>query len=141
PLAYLFFDAHVFQATALMITAYALPHLAHASVTNSRIQGRFRHSFWNEVYESGLAWYIMRPVLVAFINPKMGKFNVTAKGGVIEKAYFDWTIARPYVVLLLLNLVGFAVGIGKLFFFSGDEVITLIINMVWTTYNVLLLGA
>ena len=141
PLAYLFFDAHVFQATALMITAYALPHLAHASVTNSRIQGRFRHSFWNEVYESVLAWYIMRPVLVAFINPKMGKFNVTAKGGVIEKAYFDWTIARPYVVLLLLNLVGFAVGIGKLFFFSGDEVITLIINMVWTTNNVLLLGA
>ncbi len=141
PLAYLFFGAHVFQATALMITAYALPHLAHASVTNSRIQGRFRHSFWNEVYESVLAWYIMRPVLVAFINPKLGKFNVTAKGGVIEKAYFDWTIARPYVVLLLINLVGFAVGIWKLFSSAGDETTTLVINMVWTTYNVILLGA
>ena len=141
PLAYLFFDAHVFQATALMITAYALPHLAHASVTNSRIQGRFRHSFWNEVYESVLAWYIMRPVIVAFINPKMGKFNVTAKGGVIEKAYFDWTIARPYVVLVLINLIGFAVGIWKLFYSTGDETTTLVINMVWTTYNVILLGA
>ncbi|MFP5446625.1 MAG: UDP-forming cellulose synthase catalytic subunit, partial [Betaproteobacteria bacterium] len=141
PLAYLFFGAHVFQATALMITAYALPHLAHASVTNSRIQGRFRHSFWNEVYESVLAWYIMRPVIVAFINPKLGKFNVTAKGGVIEKAYFDWTIARPYVVLLVINLVGFAVGIWKLFSSAGDETTTLVINMVWTTYNVILLGA
>ncbi|CAN7656664.1 UDP-forming cellulose synthase catalytic subunit [Acidovorax sp. LjRoot194] len=141
PLAYLFFDAHVFQATALMITAYALPHLAHASVTNSRIQGRFRHSFWNEVYESVLAWYIMRPVIVAFINPKLGKFNVTAKGGVIEKAYFDWTIARPYVVLLLVNLVGIAVGIWKLFSADGDETTTLVINMVWTVYNIILLGA
>ncbi|KQO26745.1 cellulose synthase [Acidovorax sp. Leaf76] len=141
PLAYLFFDAHVFQATALMITAYALPHLAHASVTNSRIQGRFRHSFWNEVYESVLAWYIMRPVIVAFINPKLGKFNVTAKGGVIEKAYFDWTIARPYVVLLLINLVGIAVGIWKLFYADGDETTTLVINMVWTVYNIILLGA
>ncbi|MFI8618446.1 UDP-forming cellulose synthase catalytic subunit [Acidovorax sp. NPDC077693] len=141
PLAYLFFDAHVFQATALMITAYALPHLAHASVTNSRIQGRFRHSFWNEVYESVLAWYIMRPVIVAFINPKLGKFNVTAKGGVIEKAYFDWTIARPYVVLLLTNLVGIAVGIWKLFYADGDETTTLVINMVWTVYNIILLGA
>jgi len=141
PLAYLFFDAHVFQATALMITAYALPHLAHASVTNSRIQGRFRHSFWNEVYESVLAWYIMRPVIVAFINPKLGKFNVTAKGGVIEKAYFDWTIARPYVVLLLVNLVGIAVGIWKLFYADGDETTTLVINMVWTVYNIILLGA
>ena len=141
PLAYLFFGAHVFQATALMITAYALPHLAHASVTNSRIQGRFRHSFWNEVYESVLAWYIMRPVLVAFINPRLGKFNVTAKGGVIEKAYFDWTIARPYVVLLLLNLVGIAVGVWKLFYAAGDESTTLVINMVWTVYNIILLGA
>ncbi|MBT9513470.1 MAG: UDP-forming cellulose synthase catalytic subunit [Acidovorax sp.] len=141
PLAYLFFGAQVFQATALMITAYALPHLAHASVTNSRIQGRFRHSFWNEVYESVLAWYIMRPVLVAAINPKLGKFNVTAKGGVIEKAYFDWTIARPYVVLLLVNLVGIAVGIWKLFSSDGDETTTLVINMVWTVYNIILLGA
>lgn len=141
PLAYLFFGAHVFQASALMITAYALPHLAHASVTNSRIQGRFRHSFWNEVYESVLAWYIMRPVLVAFINPKLGKFNVTAKGGVIEKAYFDWTIARPYVVLLLINLVGMAVGVWKLFSSAGDETTTLVINMVWTVYNIILLGA
>lgn len=141
PLAYLFFGAHVFQATALMITAYALPHLAHASVTNSRIQGRFRHSFWNEVYESVLAWYIMRPVLVAFMNPKMGKFNVTAKGGVIEKAYFDWSIARPYVILLLVNILGFAVGGWKLFSSQGDVTTTLVINMVWTTYNVILLGA
>ena len=141
PLAYLFFGAQVFQASALMITAYVLPHLAHASVTNSRIQGRFRYSFWNEVYESVLAWYIMRPVLVAAINPKLGKFNVTAKGGVIEKAYFDWTIARPYVVLLLINLVGMAVGVWKLFSSAGDETTTLVINMVWTVYNIILLGA
>ena len=141
PLAYLLFGAQVFQASALMITAYALPHLAHASVTNSRIQGRFRYSFWNEVYESVLAWYIMRPVLVAAINPKLGKFNVTAKGGVIEKAYFDWTIARPYVVLLVINLIGMAVGVWKLFSSDGDETTTLVINMVWTVYNIILLGA
>ncbi|MDP4077369.1 UDP-forming cellulose synthase catalytic subunit [Acidovorax sp. A1169] len=141
PLAYLLFGAQVFQATALMITAYALPHLAHASTTNSRIQGRFRYSFWNEVYESVLAWYIMRPVIVAFINPRLGKFNVTAKGGVIEKAYFDWTMARPYVVLLAINLVGFMVGIARMFSATDEAMTTLVINMVWTTYNVILLGA
>lgn len=141
PLAYLLFGAHVFQATALMISAYALPHLAHASITNSRIQGRFRYSFWNEVYESVLAWYIMRPVLVAFLNPKLGKFNVTAKGGVVEEAYFDWSIARPYLLLLLANLVGFAVGIGRLAFESEVEATTLAINMLWTAYNIILASA
>lgn len=143
PLAYLFFSAHVFQATAAMITAYALPHLMHANLTNSRIQGRFRYSFWNEVYESVLAWYIMRPVLVAFINPRLGKFNVTAKGGVIKQAYFDWSIARPYLILLLLNLTGFAVGIARLMTVGpGSEVFTtLVINMVWTAYNIILTSA
>ena len=143
PLAYLFFSAHVFQATAAMITAYALPHLMHASITNSRIQGRFRYSFWNEVYESVLAWYIMRPVLVAFVNPKLGKFNVTAKGGVIEHSYFDWSIARPYLILLLLNLLGFVVGIWRMVAVgpSSEVFTTLVINMVWTAYNIILTSA
>lgn len=141
PLAYLLFGAHVFQATALMISAYALPHLAHASITNSRIQGRFRYSFWNEVYESVLAWYIMRPVLMAFINPKLGKFNVTAKGGVIEEAYFDWTIARPYLTLLLANMFGFGIGLWRGFFHPDAETTTLVINMIWTAYNIILASA
>ncbi len=143
PLAYLFFGAHVFQASATMILAYALPHLMHANLTNSRMQGRFRHSFWNEVYESVLAWYIMRPVLVAFMNPKLGKFNVTAKGGVIEQAYFDWSIARPYLILLILNLVGMGVGIGRMVGvgLQSEILTTLIINMVWTLYNIILISA
>ena len=61
PLAYPVFRCQIFHASALMIIAYVLPHIFHASLTNSRIQGRFRHSFWNEVYETVLAWYIMRP--------------------------------------------------------------------------------
>src|SRR5699024_2435828 len=37
PLAYLFFGAYVFQASALMVAAYALPHILHAHATNSRV--------------------------------------------------------------------------------------------------------
>ena len=74
------------------------------------MQRSFRHSFWAEVYESVLASYITAPTLLALINPKLGKFNVTAKGGQIEKNYFDWAISRPYLFLLLLNLIGFVAG-------------------------------
>jgi len=141
PLSFLLFGAHIFQASALMITAFALPHILHASITNSRIQGRFRHSFWNEVYETVLAWYILRPVVVAFINPKLGKFNVTAKGGVIDESYFDWTIARPYIILLLLNMVGFGVGAAILFNGGSIEPITVVINLFWTFYNMVIASA
>ncbi|MGE8405493.1 MAG: UDP-forming cellulose synthase catalytic subunit [Pseudomonas sp.] len=141
PLAYLIFGAQIFHASAMMITAYVLPHIFHASLTNSRIQGRFRHSFWNEVYESVLAWYIMRPVLVALINPKVGGFNVTDKGGIIEKDYFDWKLARPYIVLLALNLVGIIFGVVNLFIGDPNAAITIVINLGWTLYNVIMTSA
>ncbi|WP_370565215.1 UDP-forming cellulose synthase catalytic subunit [Cupriavidus sp. UME77] len=141
PLAYLLFGAHVIQAPALTIATFALPHLLHANMTNSRIQGKFRHSFWNEVYESVLAWYIMRPVLVAFVNPAAGKFNVTPKGGVIEEAYFDWVISRPYLVLLLFNVLGVVVGFLRLFLWNQFEATTVVLNLIWTFYNLIILGA
>lgn len=141
PLAYLLAGAHVINASALTIAIYALPHLLHANMTNSRIQGRFRHSFWNEVYESVLAWYIMRPTMVAFFNPAAGKFNVTPKGGVIEEAYFDWIISRPYLVLLVANVIGFGIGIGRLFWWNTNEATTVVLNLIWTVYNLIIVGA
>jgi cellulose synthase (UDP-forming) len=131
----------VIQASAYTIALYALPHLMHANVTNSRIQGEFRHSFWAEVYESVLAWYIFRPTLIAVINPKLGKFNVTAKGGVNEKDYFDWNIARPYLVLMTLSLIGFLLGIIKMVWVENSDTDTLALNLIWTIYNLVILGA
>ncbi len=159
PLAYLFFGAHVIQESALMIAAMALPHLSHANQVNSRVQGQFRHSFWAEVYEAVLAWYIFRPTLYAVINPKAGKFNVTAKGGYIERDYFDWGIARPYVVLLSVNMAGMVVGLLRMAALqfgwgdlgvpgldyklhdSNDQIETVVLNMLWTVYNLMILGA
>jgi cellulose synthase (UDP-forming) len=143
PLSYLFFNAHIIQAAAGTIAIFALPHMFHANITNSRMQRQFRHSFWSEVYESVLASYITAPTLLALINPKLGKFNVTAKGGRIEEQYFDWSISRPYLFLLLLNLLGFVAGgvhIG-LHWDSRSEVQTTILNLAWTGYNMLILGA
>ena len=141
PLAFLFFDAQIFHAAGLMITAYALPHILHASLTNSTIQGRFRHSFWNEVYETVLAWYIMGPVLVALVNPKRGGFNVTNKGGIIDEKFFDWKLARPYIVLLTLNMAGLAYGLLRLAMGEEGATTTLLINLVWTLYNVIITSA
>jgi len=141
PLAYLFFEAHVIHASALMIAAMALPHLFHASLVNSRTQGRFRHSFWAEVYESVLAWYILRPTLVALVNPRAGAFNVTAKGGYVERDYVDWGIARPYLLIFILNVIGLCLGMARLFWLNPDEPDTVVMNLVWTVYNLIILGA
>ncbi len=140
PLAYLLMGAEVFSSAAIMVVAYAFPHIAVASMTNSKIQGRFRHSFWSEVYETALAWYIFLPVTLAMINPKFGAFNATSKGGIVEEEYVDWKLARPYIFLLALNLIGFLAGVIKLATNDGDTG-TLVINLVWVTYNIIVISA
>ncbi|MEQ1629255.1 MAG: UDP-forming cellulose synthase catalytic subunit [Gallionella sp.] len=141
PLSYMFFEAHVIQASADLIAVYALPHLIHANVANSRIQGKYRHTFWAEVYETALAWYILLPTTVALINPKLGKFNVTAKGGMVDREYFDWDIAGPYLTILGLNILGLIFGFIRLFWWNSDEWGTVLLNLLWTVYNLMLLFA
>jgi cellulose synthase (UDP-forming) len=141
PLAFLLFHAYVIYAPAISVALYVLPHMAHATIINSRIQGGYRHSFWAEVYETVLAWYITLPTTIALINPGKGKFNVTAKGGLVDKNYFDWTISLPYLSLVGLNLLGLAFGVGRLAWGPGHEIPTVLLNLFWTVYNITILGA
>lgn len=140
PLAFLFFHAYIIYAPALMIALFVLPHMIHASLTNSRIQGKYRHSFWGEIYETVIAWYIARPTLVALINPHKGKFNVTAKGGLVTHEYIDWMISRPYLVLVLFNVFGVGAGILRMIYGPQDEILTVLVSLAWVFYNLLILG-
>lgn len=141
PCAFLFFGLHVFGADAISVMAYVFPYLFVSGLANSRIQGQYRHSFWAEVYESVLAWYTVLPTTIAFINPKKGKFNVTAKGGLIEQEYLDWSTSKPYVWLLAINLAALVAGIVRMFTTQRDEPVTVLMNMVWALFNVAMLGA
>jgi cellulose synthase (UDP-forming) len=137
----LYFELHIINASAVTLAAYALPHLVQSSIANSHLQGRFRHSFWNEAYEAVLSWYIALPTTVALINPRLGKFNVTAKGGLVEHDFFDWRISAPYLVLVLLNAIGVLIAIPRLLFWNSFEADTVVINLIWTLFNLTLLGA
>ncbi|NBI53071.1 UDP-forming cellulose synthase catalytic subunit [Photobacterium alginatilyticum] len=140
PLAFLVFQMQIIYAPAIAIVLYVLPHMIHAAIANSRIQGKYRHSFWGDVYETVLAWYIARPTTVALFAPEKGRFNVTEKGGLIEEAYFDWSISKPYLVLIGMNVVGLGFGIYRLGWGPGDELATTGVNLVWTLYNLFILG-
>ncbi|MGB9095105.1 UDP-forming cellulose synthase catalytic subunit [Erwinia sp.] len=140
PLAFLLFHAFIIFAPALVIAIFVLPHMVHTSLTNSRIQGRWRHSFWSEVYETVLAWYIARPTTVALFNPHKGKFNVTAKGGLVEEQHLDWVITKPYMCLVLVNLAGVFAAFWRLHSGPPHEVLTVIVSLVWVLYNMIILG-
>jgi cellulose synthase (UDP-forming) len=141
PLCFLMFRLNIIAASGLMVIVYAAPHLIHSTVTNSRLQSRYRHSFWGEIYESVLALYILRPTLVTLINPKRGKFNVTEKGGLLPRDYFDYKIVRPHLIIMGLLVVALFIGVIRwaLSDFVDSEV--LMLNVAWAIFNLLTLGA
>ena len=141
PMAFLFFEWHIINTSAAMIALYVLPYILQSTIANAHVQGEYRHTFWAEVYETVLAWYIAWPTTVALINPRIGTFNVTAKGGLVSEPYFDWTISRPYTILVMLNFLAFGMGLGRLFFWNTHELGTVFLNLLWTTYSILILGA
>ena len=147
PLLYLIFSRSNVPGYWAAIMAFALPHLVLSSSTNSRIQGQHRHSFWNEIYETVLAPYILLPTILAMINPRMGKFNVTAKGGVLKEAYFDIRIAYPFIFLLMMNLLGLLMAIPRLIhipgmagLWDGTHPGTIAMNCIWTGFNIVILS-
>ncbi|HEX4651509.1 MAG TPA: UDP-forming cellulose synthase catalytic subunit [Granulicella sp.] len=147
PLIYLILGRTNIPGYWAAILAYAFPHLILSNITNSRIQGQHRHSFWNEIYETVLSPYIFLPTMLAMINPKLGSFDVTAKGGVVNRRFFDANIARPFLVMIGFNMLGMLMAIPRYwqipflgFLYDGTHPGTIVMNLLWTFFNVIILG-
>jgi cellulose synthase (UDP-forming) len=156
PLIYLIFGHVNVPGYWAAILAYAFPHLVLSNITNSRIQGQHRHSFWNEIYETVLAPYIFLPTMLALVNPKFGSFDVTAKGGVVNRKFFDARIAQPFLFMISMNVLGLLCAIPRFFQFPGEGLIwplnvlagmydgthygTIVMNLIWVCFNLVILG-
>ena len=143
PIAYLLTSQNIIVASALMVMVYAGPHMLHTLCTQSRLDGRYRYSFWGEIYDNVLLFHIMFPTLLALINPKAGSFNVTSKGGILENELYDTRVMRPLMILLLLLLGAVGIGVYRLNFtelFPGDANV-LLMNLFWCCYSMFTVGA
>lgn len=144
PLAYLIFGLNIIQASASLIFAYAMPHLFCASAANLRTQGGDRRPFWGEVYETILAFHLVKPTLVTLFQPRKGKFNVTDKGSLLDRTYFDWAIVRPHLICIGILLTGIALSVVKWLFFPymfNIQTDTLVLNVAWASFSLIILVA
>lgn len=144
PLAYLIFGQNIIQASASLIFAYAMPHLYCSTLASERTQRGDRRPFWGEVYETILAFHLVRPTVMTWFQPRKGKFNVTDKGSLLDKTYFDWEIVRPHLVCIALLAGGIALAIGKYLFFPymfNIQADTLLLNVAWATFSLIILLA
>jgi cellulose synthase (UDP-forming) len=147
PLTFLFFGAHPIRADALAVVAYILPHIGLSTIANSMLGRQYRHSFWASVYEVSIAPFTAGVTLLALINPRLGRFNVTDKGTMVDRARFDYATCR--VTLALLALSGAALAFAfplRLALFSltaadPTDLDAIVMNSLWALGNLVTLVA
>ncbi|MEG1210384.1 MAG: UDP-forming cellulose synthase catalytic subunit [Leclercia sp.] len=143
PLAYLLFNLNIIHSSASLIFAYMLPHLFLCIYVNSRVNGRFRYSFWGEIYDLVLAFHLVLPTVITMIFPKRGKFNVTDKGALLDVGYFDFSIVRPHLIIAVLLAAGVIAGITRAVahdYFNVDPMV-IALNVGWGLYSLIFLLA
>ncbi|MEY8712627.1 cellulose synthase catalytic subunit (UDP-forming) [Mangrovibacter phragmitis] len=143
PLVFMLFNLNIISSSATLIFSYALPHLILSTYVNSKITGRYRYAFWGEIYETVMAFHLILPTLVTMIAPKLGKFNVTDKGDLLDKDYFDATTVRPLIITALL-MVGSMIWVGARYymgFYTGIDPWVILFNIIWGTFSTITLLA
>ena len=144
PLAYLLFGQNIIHASAGQIFAYALPHLFCSSAASKRMHKGDRPPFWGEVYETILAFHLVKPTVLTWFQPRKGKFNVTDKGDLLDQTFFDWAIVRPHLVCIALIVGAIALGFAKLLLFPqmfNIQLDSLVLNTAWATFSLIILLA
>jgi cellulose synthase (UDP-forming) len=143
PLAYLLFNLNIIHSSASLIFAYVLPHLVLSLYVNSRMNGRFRYTFWGEIYETVMCFHLVIPTILTLLSPKHGKFNVTDKGGVLDQGFFDFHIVRPHVIVAFLLSIGIVAGIVRatMHDYFGVDPYVIALNVGWAVFSLIILMA
>lgn len=140
PILFLVFGVKSIDAGILKVATFYLPHFLAGVLVASAVSRNYRHTFWSEVYETAVAFWMGLGTTWSLLSRRRLPFQVTPKGGVQEGLRFHLRLALPQLVLLGLTAV--ALGRGFSLLRGGPEssgVVTM--NLLWGSYNLLLLAA
>ncbi len=139
PLCFLFFGLKIYNANFVDFAAYAIPHLIAVFLVSDFLFGHVRWSFVSELYELMQSVHTLPAIVKVFMNPRAPTFKVTAKGETQSQDFIS-PLAKPFYVLLLLNLTALGFGFFRVFAYPDDRFPT-IVTMVWAAFNVFILLA
>ena len=140
PVMFLLFSINPVKGLGFETLLYALPHIVLSMQTNHIPYKRVRFSFWNEIYEFAMSFQAGMVTLLALINPRLGSFNVTAKGLTVNQRNFDINSVRYLVVLGVLTATSL-LAVPFWLLLSPQDTQAVIINTLWCGFNLLLVSA
>jgi cellulose synthase (UDP-forming) len=140
PTCFLLFGINSVKGLGIETLAYALPHIVLSMQTNHIPYKHVRFSFWNEIYEFAMSFQAGIVTILALINPKLGSFNVTRKGEVVNQRQFDLDSIR-YLVFLGAITAASMLTVPFWLVISPLEIQAVLINALWCCFNLLLVLA
>ena len=138
PLAYLWFDLAPLRATVDQVLVFFAPYYVCNILVLSWLTAGRRSALWSDVYETILCFPLALTVLRTLRQPFGRGFSVTPKGITGHQIQVNWALISPLLVLLILSILGLGMRLVKAPWSTGNPD-SLIINMVWTGYNLVLL--
>ncbi len=139
PIGFLFFSLKIYDSNLMDFLAFAVPHLIGVFMVSDYLFGKVRWSFVSELYELMQSVYTFPAIVKVFLNPRAPSFNVTAKGEIMDRDFIS-PLARPFYILLILNLAAISAGVYRYLFNPVNQFATGI-TMFWALFNVFLLLA
>jgi cellulose synthase (UDP-forming) len=140
PALFLLFSINSVQGLGVETLLYALPHIVLSMQANHIPYKRVRFSFWNEIYEFAMSFQAGIVTLLALVNPKLGSFNVTAKGLTVDQRSFDANSVRYLLVLGVLTAASL-VAVPFWLLLSPEDTQAVLINALWCGFNLLLVSS
>ncbi|MCL6435747.1 MAG: UDP-forming cellulose synthase catalytic subunit [Leptolyngbyaceae cyanobacterium HOT.MB2.61] len=140
PMLFLLLGINSVKGLGLETLFYALPHIALSMQTNHIPYKHVRFSFWNEIYEFALSFQAGIVTLLALINPRLGKFNVTDKGLSVTRRSFDLDSVRYLLILGVLSAASLLV-VPFWLLLSPQDTQAVLINALWCMFNLFLVVA
>lgn len=140
PTLFLLFGINSVRGLGLETLFYALPHIILSMQTNHIRYRHVRFSFWNEIYEFAMSFQAGIVTMLAMVNPKLGKFNVTDKGLTVTERKFDLDSIR-YLVILGAITSASLIAVPFWLLLSPRDTEAVLINALWCTFNILLVLA
>lgn len=133
PLIYLITQNLIINADAYSLISMFVPYLLGQILIFNTLSPKTRSVKWAHYYEMAMAPHISLSVLKEMLSIKVN-FNVTSKDITNDRKQFQFRIAMPHIVIILLTLIGWYIS-GKMFLEGDIHVGAYLINMAWSTFN------
>ena len=142
PLAYLLGQVRIIQATPELFAAYALPHLIHGYIAQTRIQGPYRLPIWTEVIETVLAWYmLLRTTITVMRTEFSAQQNIFQKENNLPSEPIKWPVVLLCAGFFLLHLSGIMTEVVRLLWYHNHKLENSIFYLLWSAYYLMFIAA